>query len=63
MEHEVSLSWLALTLTPGIAARLTARLLREFGTPDNVFRASLTALEACNLPAPAAQAIFRKQTF
>ena len=63
MEPEASLSWLALTLTPGVAARLTGRLLREFGTPEAVFRASLTALEACNLPAPAAQAIFKKQMF
>jgi len=63
MEPEASLSWLALTLTPGVAARLTGRLLREFGTPEAVFRASLTALEACNLPSPAAQAIFKKQTF
>jgi DNA processing protein len=63
MEPEASLPWLALTLTPGIAARLTARLLREFGTPEGVFRASLTALESCNLPAPAAQAIYKKQFF
>jgi DNA processing protein len=63
MEPEASHSWLALTLTPGIVGRLTGRLLRAFGTPEAVFRASLTALEACNLPAPAAQAIFRKQTF
>ncbi len=35
------------------------RAEREFGTPENVFCASLTALEACNLPAPAAQAIWR----
>jgi predicted Rossmann fold nucleotide-binding protein DprA/Smf involved in DNA uptake len=63
MEPEASLSWLALTMTPGIAARLSARLLNEFGSPENVFRASLTALEACNLPAPVAQAIFKKQTF
>ena len=33
MEPEASLSWLALTMTPGIAARLSARLLNEFGTP------------------------------
>jgi len=63
MEPEASLPWLALTMTPGIAARLSARLLREFGTPEAVFRASLTALEGCNLPAPVAQAIFKKQTF
>jgi hypothetical protein len=46
MEPDASFSWLALTLTLGIAARLTARLLRKFGTPENVFHASLTALEA-----------------
>ena len=63
MEPEASLSWLALTLTPGIAARLSARLLKEFGSPEGVFRASLTALEGCNLPAPVAQALFKKQTF
>jgi len=63
MEPEASLSWLAMTMTPGIAARLSARLLREFGSPEGVFRASLTGLEGCNLPAPAAQAIFKKQTF
>ena len=63
MEPEASLPWLALTMTPGIAARLSARLLKEFGSPEGVFRASLTALEGCNLPAPVAQAIFKKQTF
>ncbi len=63
MEPEASLSWLALTMTPGIAARLSARLLREFGSADAVFRAPLTRLEACNLTAPVAQAIFHKQNF
>jgi ERCC4-type nuclease len=63
MELEASLSWLAMTLTPGIAARLSARLLREFGSPEGVFRASLTALESCNLSAPVAQALYKKQHF
>jgi DNA processing protein len=63
MELQASLPWLALTMTPGVAARLSARLLRQFGSPDGVFRASLTHLEACNLPAPVAQAIFKKQSF
>jgi DNA processing protein len=63
MEPEASLSWLALTMTPGIAARLSARLLREFGSAEAVFRAPLTRLEACNLTAPVAQAIFHKQNF
>jgi DNA processing protein len=38
-------------------------LLREFGSPDDVFRAPLRRLEACNLPAPVAQAVFKKEAF
>src|ERR1700704_5661197 len=52
MELDASLSWLALALTPGLASRLSARLLREFGSPEEVFRAPLPRLEACRLPAP-----------
>ncbi|HVS74608.1 MAG TPA: DNA-processing protein DprA [Candidatus Acidoferrales bacterium] len=63
MGPDSSLSWLALSLTPGIAARLSARLLHRFGSPDDVFRASLTELESCNLPAPVAQVLFRKEAF
>lgn len=63
MELDASLSWLALVLTPGIAARLSARLLREFGTPEEVFRASLRQIEACGVPAEASQALYRKQFF
>jgi DNA processing protein len=63
MELDASLSWLALALTPGLASRLSARLLREFGSPDEVFRAPLPRLEACNLPGPVAQAVFKKKSF
>ena len=63
MELDASLSWLALTLTPGIAARLSARLLKRFDSPDGVFRGSLTQLEACQLPAAVAQAVFKKVAF
>jgi DNA processing protein len=63
MELEASLSWLAMTMTPGIAARLSARLLREFGSPEAVFKASLRQLEGCNLTAPVAQALFKRQNF
>jgi DNA processing protein len=63
MELDSSLSWLALTLTPGIASRLSARLLREFGSPDGVFHAPRRALEGCNVPAPVAQAIVNKEAF
>lgn len=57
MELDASLYWLGLALAPGLAARLSARLLRTFGTPEQIFHASLTALEACQLPAAVAQAI------
>jgi DNA processing protein len=63
MELDTSFSWLALALTPGLASRLSARLLKRFGSPDEVFRAPLTSLEACHLPAPVAQAVFKKQSF
>src|SRR3984957_18030714 len=63
MELDASLSWLALTMTQGIAARLSARLLDEFGSPDEVFRAPLPHLERCNLPAAVAQAVHKKQAF
>src|SRR5712692_4336565 len=61
MELDSSLSWLALSLTPGLASRLSARLLRRFDSPDGVLRASLAELEACNLPASVAQAVFKKE--
>src|SRR5260370_32193795 len=54
LEH--SLPWLALRLTPGLGARLAGKLLRQFGSPEEIFRASLTELEACQLPAAGAQA-------
>src|SRR5229473_1429049 len=63
MELDASLSWLALALTPGLASRLSARLLREFGSPDAIFRARLMELEGCNLPAPVVQAVFKKEAF
>jgi DNA processing protein len=63
MELDASLSWLALALTPGLASRLSARLLRKFGSPDGVFRASLPQLESCHLPAQVAQSLVKKEAF
>src|SRR5947209_4427172 len=63
MQLDASLSWLALALTPGLAARLSARVLRRFDSPDGVFRASLADLESCHLPGQVAQAIVRKEAF
>ncbi len=61
MGEDRYLFWAALALVPQLGARLEARLLRAFGSPDGVFHASLTELEAQRIPAPAAQAIFSKK--
>jgi DNA processing protein len=63
MQLDSALPWLALTLTPGLGARFCARLLRQFGSPDGVFHASLAQLEACQLPAEPAQALVKKKAF
>lgn len=61
MPSDSYLAWLALGLTPGLGARLAGKLLREFGSPEAIFAASLTALEACHISAEAAQAIRSQQ--
>ena len=63
MDLDASLPWLALHLTPGLGARLTGKLLRQFGSPEEVFQASLTELEACRLPAATAQAVASRAAF
>ena len=37
--------------------------MKEFGSPDDVFRAPLPHLQRCNLPAAVAQAVHKKQAF
>jgi len=61
MEPDRYLGWLALALTPGLGARTAGKLLREMGSPEAIFNASLTALEAHRLPAAVAQAIHSRQ--
>ena len=63
MQLDRALPWLALCLTRGIAARLSARLLRQFGSPEDVLKAGLRQLEACELPAATAQAIVKREGF
>ena len=62
MELDASLDWLSLAMTPGLGSRLTGKLLRQFGSPGHIFQASLTELEACQLPAAPAQAIRAKRS-
>jgi DNA processing protein len=57
MGQDAYLFWVALAVTHGLGPRLAARLLREYGTPEAIFRAPLTELEALRLPSPVAQSI------
>ena len=61
MDPDDYVGWLALALTPGLGARTAGKLLREFGSPDAIFNASLTSLEAQRLPAAVAQAIHSRR--
>jgi DNA processing protein len=61
MDSNNYLGWLALALTPGLGARTAGKLLRTFGSPQAIFAASLTTLEAQHLPAAVAQAIHSRQ--
>ena len=61
MDSADYLGWVALALTPGLGARMAGKLLREFGSPEAIFDASLTSLEAQRLPAAVAQALHSKQ--
>ncbi|HUK88537.1 MAG TPA: DNA-processing protein DprA [Terriglobales bacterium] len=51
------LRWLALALTPELGPTRARRLVEHLGGIEQVFRASLTELEAAGLRAPAAQAL------
>ncbi len=61
MRDERYLGWLALALVPGLGARMSGKLLRQFGSPEAIFSASLTELEAQRLPAAVAQAIHSRE--
>ncbi|HTU40518.1 MAG TPA: DNA-processing protein DprA [Candidatus Aquilonibacter sp.] len=51
------LEWLAISLTPGLGPTKARKLVERFGTPEMVFRASLTELEGTGIQAVSAQAI------
>ena len=55
--REEELHWLALMLTPGLGTRMAGKLLDRFRTPQAVFRASRTELEAVGLSGAVAQSI------
>jgi len=51
------LEWLAISLTPGLGPTKSRKLVEHFGSPDAVFRASLTELEATGIQAVSAQSL------
>lgn len=55
--REEELHWLALTLVPGLGTRLAGKLLDRFRSPQAVFRASRTELEAAGVSGAVAQSI------
>jgi DNA processing protein len=55
--REEELHWLALTLVPGLGTRLAGKLLDRFRSPEAVFRASRTELEAAGISGAVAQSI------
>jgi DNA processing protein len=61
MDDDRYMHWLALALTPNLGARTMGKLLRQYGSPQAVFAASLSELEVARLPAAVAQAIHSRE--
>lgn len=52
-----TLEWLALSFTPGLGPTRIRRLVERFSNVQDIFRATLTELEATGIPAVSAQAL------
>jgi DNA processing protein len=63
LSREDELHWLALKLVPGLGARTSGKLLDRFRTPQAIFRASRTELEAAGLSGALAQTVASGCTF
>jgi len=63
LSREEELYWLALKLVPGLGTRTSARLLDRFRTPQAIFRASRTELEAAGVNGAVAQSVASGITF
>jgi DNA processing protein len=57
LTSDEEIHWLALTLLPGVGARTGQKLLQKFRTPQAIFRASRTELEAAGIGGSVAQSI------
>jgi DNA processing protein len=63
LSREEEIYWLALRLVPGLGARTSGKLLDRFRTPQAIFRASRTELEAAGLSGSVAQSVASGCTF
>ena len=57
LTQDEALYWLALRMTPGLGTRKTVQLLDVFRTPQAIFRASRSELQAAGLAASVAQSL------
>jgi len=63
INKEEELYWLALRLVPGLGLRRTGELITRFRTPQDIFRASRSELEASGLSGSLAQTLASGCTF
>jgi DNA processing protein len=63
VSRDEELHWLALKLIPGLGARTSNKLLDRLRTPQSIFRASRTELEAIGVSGAVAQSIVSGCTF
>ena len=63
LSREEELYWLAFKLVPGLGTRTSGKLLDRFRTPQAIFRASRTELEAAGVNGAVAQSIASGITF
>ncbi len=57
LTREEELHWLALKLVPGLGTRMMAKLIERFRSPEAIFRATRTELEAAGVSGSVAQSI------
>ena len=57
LTRETELHWLALRMTPGLGTRTAVQLIDTFKTPEAVFRASRSELEAAGVSSGLAQSV------
>lgn len=63
LNRDEELHWLALKLVPGLGARTSTKLLDRFRTPQAIFRATRTELEAAGVSGTVAQSVVSGCTF